>query len=305
MHAIELEKAPFDSRGAFNSANAVKILKARGDDFERVYPLLQDFGISRITKDHWRRVFTKNWDSPFDYCGYLLEQGSEVKGFLGLLFSERTINGRPETFCNMTSWMVKQESRGHSLKLLLEALKLKDCTFTNFTPSTGVANILKKLGFVDLQSGEQILLPVPGFSSKRTSYRCVVDLDEISERLSETDRKIFTDHRNLDCRHVLISDGENYCYLIVKNRSHKRLPFARVHYLSNPELFAASIDALRSNLCWQLKVAGLMVESRYVDGRTFSYSRTYPQQCPAFFKSESVSARDIDTLYSEMILLHD
>src|SRR6476659_5760308 len=120
MQAIELEKAEVDSRGAFNSANAVKILKARGDDFERVYPLLQDFGISRITKDHWRRLFTKNWDSPFDYCGYLLEQGSEVKGFLGLLFSERTINGRRETFSNMTSLMVKRESRGHSMQLLLE-----------------------------------------------------------------------------------------------------------------------------------------------------------------------------------------
>ena len=305
MQAIELEKTPVDSSGAFDSANAVKIVKARGDDFERVYPLLQDFGISRITKDHWRLLFTRNWDSPQDYCGYLLEQGGEVKGFLGLLFSERTINDRRETFCNMTSWMVKQESRGHSLKLLLEALKLKDCTFTNFTPSTGVASILKRLGFVELQANEQILLPVPGFSYERTSYRCLVDLDEIRERLHETDRKVFADHRKLDCRHVLISDGEEYCYLIVKNRSYRRLPFARVHYLSNPELFVASIDALRTNLCWQLKVAGLIVESRYVDGRTFSYSRAYPQQCPTFFKSERVSARDIDTLYSEMILLHD
>jgi hypothetical protein len=305
MQTIELEEAPFEHRGGLNSANTVKVVKAHPDDFERVYPLLQDFGISRLTKDHWLRLFTKNWDSAEAHCGYLLEQGGEVKGFLGLLFSERTIKGRLEKFCNLTSWMVKQESRPHSLQLLLEALKLRDCTFTNFTPSTGVASILKKLGFIELQSSEQILLPVPGFSYQRTSYRCLVDLGEIQERLSEADRKIFTDHRDLDCRHVLISDGEKYCYLILKTRSYKRLPFARVHYLSNPELFASSIDALRTNLCWRLKVAGLMVENRYVGGRAFSYSRNYPQQCPAFFKSDSVGPGDIDTLYSEMILLHD
>jgi hypothetical protein len=305
MQAIELQKAPADPLYGSNSANTLKIAKARADDFERVYPLLQAFGISRITKDHWRRLFANNWDSPEDYCGYVLDQGGEAKGFLGLLFSERTINGRLEKFCNLTSWMVKQESRGHSLQLLLEALKLKDCTFTNFTPSTGVARILKKLGFAELESSEQILLPVPGFSYARTSYRCLVDLDEIGERLSGMDRKIFTDHQGLDCRHVLLSDGEKYCYLILKNRSYKRLPFARVHYLSNPELFALGIDALRTNLCWRLKVAGLIIDNRYVNGRAFAYARAYPQQCPAFFKSSTVSASDIDTLYSEMILLHD
>lgn len=134
MQAFVLQKAPAALQVGSDSANAVKIAKARIADFERVYPLLQDFGISRITKDHWRRLFTRNWDSPEDYCGYLLDQDGEVKGFLGLLFSERTINGRLEKFCNMTSWMVKQESRGHSLQLFLEALKLKDCTFQTSRP---------------------------------------------------------------------------------------------------------------------------------------------------------------------------
>jgi hypothetical protein len=250
-------------------------------------------------------LFTTNWDSPENHCGYLLEHDGEVKGFLGLLFSERTVHGGLEKFCNMTSWIVKQEARGHSLKLLLEALKLKDYTFTNFTPSHDVATILQKLGFTELQGSEQILLPVPGFSYARTSYRCVFDIEEIGRRLNDVDRKIFTDHQGFNCRHVLVSEGDRYCYLIFKNRVYKRLPFARVHYLSNRELFASSIDSIRTNLCWRLKVAGLMVNSRYVDGQGFSYSRPYPQQCPTFFKSGSLRASDIDTLYSEMILLHD
>jgi len=305
MQAIELEKAPFYPLDESNSADPVSVVKARAGDFERVYPLFEDFGISRITKEDWRHLFARNWDSSEDYYGYVLDQGGDVKGFLGLIFSERIINGHREKFCNMTSWTVKQESRGHSLQLLLEALKLGNCTFTNFTPSVGVASILRKLGFTELEAGAQVLLPVPGFSLVRTSYSALLDIDEIGKRLSETDRKIFTDHRGFNCRHLLISDGEEYCYLVLKNRSYKRLPFARVQYLSNPELFASSIDALRTNLCWRLKVAGLIVENRYVDGRTFSYSKAYPQQCPTFFKSVSVSARDIDTLYSEMILLHD
>src|ERR1700741_4322918 len=109
MQVVELLRAP---EAIAAQVDGVTIEKAFPDDFERVYPLFEDFGISRLTRNHWHRLFTKNWDSTEDYCGYLLEQRGEVKGFLGLIFSERPINGGREKFCNMPSWTVKQEARG-------------------------------------------------------------------------------------------------------------------------------------------------------------------------------------------------
>ena len=290
--------------------NLVTIQKAVSADFERVYPLLLEFNVPGITREDWRRLFTNDWKSPEDFCGYLLLDHGEVKGFLGLLFSTRTINGKSEKFCNMTSWIVRDQYRGQSLRLLLEALKLQNYTITNFTPSQTVNTILKKLGFADLKTSQRILFPIPSAALSRlrfsrSQYRCIFDLEKIRQSLSESDQTIFADHQNVPCRHVLIAAANDYCYLVLKNKVHRHLPFARAHYVSNRPLFLAAVDAVRSKICWKLKVAGLMIDERYFGDGTFSYSGGYPQQCPAFFRSGTLGESEIDTLYSEMILLHD
>jgi hypothetical protein len=118
------------------------------------------------------------------------------------------------------------------------------------------------------------------------------------------DRAIFDDHRSF-ARHVLISSQNDYCYLVFKNRVYRHLPFARAHYVSNRPLFREAVDSVRHKICWRLKVAGLMIDERYLGDGNFNFSSSYPPQGPAFFKSGTVSGNDIDTLYSEMILLHD
>jgi len=296
--------------GERNFKNLITIEKAVSDDFERVYPLLLAFNIPRITREDWRRLFINIWKSQEASCGYLLAVDGEVNGFLGLLFSTRTLNGKLEKFCNMTSWIVRDQYRHQSLRLLLEALKLKEYTITNFTPSQTVAAILKKVGFAELKSSQRILFPIPSaaFSLLRpgnSKYRCIFQLENIRQELSESDRTIFDDHSTLPCRHVLISSENDYCYLVLKNKAHRRLPFARTHYVSNRPLFKEAIDSVRNKICLKLKIAGLMVDERYLNGAGFRYSSGYAQQCPAFFRSATVGENDIDTLYSEVVLLHD
>ena len=283
----------------------VTIEKATGKDFERVYPLLLDFNNPGISCEDWRQIFTRNWSSPENYCGYLLLANGEVKGFLGLLFSTRIINTRVEKFCNMTSWIVKEDFRSHSLRLLLEVLKLKHYTVTNFTPSKTASVILKKLGFVEIKTSQRILFPVPTAAAVRSKIKCVFDLEEIRKTLDQADRNIFDDHQGFDCRHVLILSGHDYCYMVLKNKGHRHLPFARMHYVSNRDLFIGAVDSVRTKISWRLKVAGLMVDERYVGGRMFRHSGSYPQQSVPFFKSGTLGDTDIDTLYSEMILLHN
>ncbi|MFN2512396.1 MAG: hypothetical protein ABR568_13390 [Pyrinomonadaceae bacterium] len=292
-------------RGEQNLGNLITIEKAVGEDFERVYPLLLEFNVPGITREDWLRLFTNNWRSSEDFCGYLLLGDGEVKGFLGLLFSTRTINGKREKFCNLTSWIVREQYRNHSLRLLLEALKLQSYTITNFTPSNTVAAILKKVGFTEMETAHRILFPIPSAFMGHSNHRCVFDLENIRHELNERDRAIFDDHCHLPCRHVLISSENDYCYLVFKNKVHRHLPFARSHHVSNRPLFRSAIDSVRNKICWKLKIAGLMVDERYLGGSRFKYSSEYPQQCPAFFRSATVGHDDIDTLYSEMILLHD
>lgn len=280
------------------------IRKATSEDFERVYPLLQSFAGSPIPKATWRKIFETPWPTDEDFCGYVLQKDNETKGYLGLVFSRRILNGRTEKFCNMTSWIVSEDCRSHSLPMLLKALALKDYTFTNFTASPTVAQILLKLGFKEFPVDQLVFLPVPRLGAHENS--CVFELNSIRPHLQGEDRRIFDDHQSLNCQHLLLQSDRGNCYLLLKKTTRKHLKFAKVHYLSNIEVFHASIESLTAKICIRLKVFGVMVDQRYLGGRTFTGARPYPHQRKGYFKSSSlVDDKVLDTVYSELVVLHN
>ncbi|MCP9496440.1 MAG: hypothetical protein MSG64_18515 [Pyrinomonadaceae bacterium MAG19_C2-C3] len=296
-------RAPCDAGEV--SETMITIEKAVADDFERVYPLLLSFGSTRNSKDDWRRLFVNHWDNPEDFCGYMLLKDGEVKGFLSLIFSVRVLNDRIEKLCNMNSWVVSEDCRGQSLAMLLKVLKLKDYTITNFTPSKSVQTISSKMGFTHIETQQQLLLPVPRLSvGARTKWRCVFGKSAIREKLNDVELKILEDHEGLGCENLLISADNDYCYLVVKRMKRRHLPIAKIHYISRPDLFIEAIDALRNSLCLGLRVMALVVDDRFLRGQTLQYARKYPQYCMTITNSESLDTHDIDTLYSELILLH-
>lgn len=283
------------------------IQKAVSDDFERVFPLFEGFGDALIPKESWQKIFAPPWKSPEDFCGYLLLQNNDVKGYLGLIFSERLIDCKPEKFCNMTSWIVKQEFRSHSMLLLLESLKLKNYTLTNFTASPTVATILKRLGFTELPMHQQVVLPFPDLSLGAHSCTCVFDPARIRTRLAEVDCSIFDDHQQLNCKHLLLSSEKDDCYVVLKKTWRKHLPFAKIHYVSRPDVFVACIERLALKICLWFQVCGVMVDERYLRGHVLKRGVSYPHQRRAYIKAAS-NAIDVtltDTLYSELVVLHN
>jgi hypothetical protein len=282
------------------------IRKAVSADFDQVYPLLSGFGDSPIAKESWRKIFVPPWPTSEDFCGYVLLQDGAVKGYLGLIFSQRMLNNKAEKFCNMTSWIVNEDCRSQSLKLLLEVLKLKDYTLTNFTASPTVATILSKLGFTEFAVHQRVLLPLPRIAFTRRGQRCDFDAGLIRSKLSGADLRIFGDHEGLDCRHLLLQSDRGDCYVVLKNTERKRLTWAKVHYLSNAAVFHECMESLLAGICFRLRVCGVMVDERYVEGYRFRASVGYPHQRRAYFKSNSVVDKNlIDTLYSEVVILHD
>lgn len=281
------------------------IEKAFTEDFERVYPhLLQSFGDS-LSKEEWRKSFVSQWRSPEDFCGYMLLQDGQVKGYLGLLFSNRILDNRIEKFCNMHSWCVSEDARGKSLSLLLEMLKLKDYTITNFTASPTVATILSRLGFTSFEVHQQVIFPLPHLRLKSRSWVCDFDLKEIRSYLNDRDQTIFDDHQHFNCEHLLLRSNGRYSYVVLKKTKRKKMPFAKVHYLSDAENFIESIESLTAMICMRLKVVGVMVDDRYLMEQKLRTSIRYPHQRKAYFKSGSAPDKNrIDTLYSELVVLH-
>jgi hypothetical protein len=282
------------------------ICKATSEDFERVFPLLQDFENAAISKQTWKKIFALPWKTEEDFCGYLLIKDGEVKGYLGLIFSRREFKDRTEKLCNMTSWIVDQDCRSQSLSLLLELLKLKDYTLTNFTASPTVQNIVSKLGFQEFKVDQRVLLPVPAFALTRAANKCEFDLQAIQSKLSGEELRIFSDHQGLNCRHLLLQCPSGDCYVVLKNTRRKKLTFAKVHYLGNAAVFKICIESVIAKICVRLRVFGLMVDERYIAGHSFRGSLKYPQQRQAYFRSNSaIDSNRIDTIYSELVILHD
>jgi len=130
-------------------------------------------------------------------------------------------------------------------------------------------------------------------------------LQVIRTKLGGNDLTIFDDHQGLKCLHLLLESDNSYCYVVLKQTKRKNLPFAKVHYLSNVNVFHQSMESLVANICVHFRVFGVMVDERYIQGRKFRASMKYPHQRKAFFKSNSVANENrIDTLYSELVILH-
>jgi len=286
----------------------LKIEKVTTEDFERVYPQLQKFNSAEVSKEDWRKLFVKYWESPEDFCGYMLVKDGEVKGFLGLIFSRRILDGEVHKFCNMTSWIVDADARSHSIFLLLETLKLKGYTFTNFSASDTVGAVLSKLGFKGFEVNQWVLPPLPNLFLQGRGYTCQLDLGKIRLELNENDRIIFDDHKNLGCEHVLLKErAGGYAYVILRKTQRRNIPLAKVQYVSNGEHFAKAFEKFIVKICLRIKALGVMGDDRYLGNYKLRKSIRYPHPRKAYFKPnpETLDVNRIDTLYSELVVLYN
>jgi hypothetical protein len=278
--------------------------KALAEDFKDVYPLLLEFNNPRLAREDWKEIFTNHWGKQQDYFGYMLVNNDKVVGFLALIFSARLINDKIQKFCNIGSWIVKKEYRSETALLILPVLKLKEYTLTVSTPSKEVYLMLKKLGFKDLETHINIILPLP--SLVRLSENCLVEFDKnaIKGYLSQGDLKIYRDHLKFETIHMLLRSGDENCYVVLNKTKKRFFPFARIHYISNLELFLKYIGHIKARVCLRLRVCGLLISQWYLKNCKPSGLIRIRRPQPTLFKSDSVEKDDIDTLYSEQFLLN-
>src|SRR5262245_63295523 len=114
--------------------------------FDDVLPLLLELD-SAYSREKWREIFGYQWESDEGYVGFALVNDRKVVGFNGAIFNRRIIDGRATRFCNLTSWIVKEQYRTESLRLVFPILKLKGYTVTNLTMNERVWEDSSSFGF--------------------------------------------------------------------------------------------------------------------------------------------------------------
>ena len=245
-------------------------------------------------------MFVPRWGSDESYVGFILEENDQAVGYLGTLFSVREINGRMEKFCNLYTWIIKEEYRTEGLPLLFQVLKMKGVTVTNFTGNR-VAPILTKFGFKPIDTTLNILLPLPTLSD---GCELIFDPARIVPLLDAHDRRVFDDHRGFKYPFVLIKASDGLSLLSFKKVKRKYLPVLELHYLSGRAVFLKHIRHVLPILCLRTRTLGLMVGDHFLNGTSAPFSITIPQRQLRLFRSKTVSVEEMDTMYSELQVLN-
>ncbi|MBX6722001.1 MAG: hypothetical protein IRY92_01990 [Dactylosporangium sp.] len=230
----------------------------------------------------------------------LVSDGAVVGVYLAF-YSERTIAGRRERFCNLGAWCVLPEHRFHSLRLLRALLAQPGYTFTDLSPSGNVipVNTRMKFDFLDTTTALVPALPrLAWFGRGRVS----ADPAVIEDTISGDDLERYRDHAGAAAaRHLVLVRGNEWCYLVFRKDRRKRLPFfASILYASNPELLRAMGGRLSRHLLFRHGVLAILAELRVVRHRPrLSVMVRSPRR--KMFKSDHLTADQIDYLYSELV----
>jgi Predicted molecular chaperone distantly related to HSP70-fold metalloproteases len=277
---------------------------AQPDDVDSICDLLErHFG--GITRSEWQKLFQYSWSAEKPDCGWVLDAGGETErrlvGFVGTVYSERTVNGRAERLCNLTSLCVDEEYRAMAPLLLAAVIRRRDVTLTCLTPAPSVCVMLKAAGFAPLDTGKLIVPPFANlFGLLKGLPKIECGAARIRDRLDDEQRRILDDHVPYGCLPVLVSRGDRRCFLLAKRRVRQHLPISEILFASDADVLARNMEAITWAIVAHQRTGALMCSRRLFGD---SPPAGMINERPSLFRSQRITPGQIDHLYSEFVLL--
>ena len=290
-------------------------------------PQIRQFLTARYTHDMTAQEITRlldyRWQKEEDYCGYQLLAGETIVGFMGLIFSQRQLNGTTQKFCNLTTLYVEEDYRDRTFLLYRPVLGLREHTLLDLTPTRRVWMMGKRLGFRDLDAHLQVLLPfqVQATTDKiaktgkielpdQAELHISHDPTAIAPQLNTTQQLILQEHLPYACQHLLVRSQDRYCYIVYSTFGRKNMRYCYIHFISDVDFFAAYDRPIRGALLGRAQAVFGLVDARLIAEHELAWSCVYPVEAPklykpsASFQASQLRPEHIDNLYSELILLN-
>jgi hypothetical protein len=252
----------------------------------------------------YRRFFEYQW-APRPNLGFLIEEGTSVRGFIGAIYSVRKIRGADHRICNINSWSVDEAHRKLSLAMAMRLLAQPGYSFTCFSPAEVVVECLRFFKFETWHVEKVLFTPAHGLRNAVRRPRVRVLTPEsagaaFEAALDDTQRQIHRDHAPYRCGQMLIERGDRRSYVVTVRRGRGARAFADVLHASDPALFVEAIAYTHLPL-WRAHRTFLTgIDQRFVEHvgpTTYVYRGLRPLQ----YRSASLTLHDIDTLYSELV----
>ncbi|MGY8685835.1 acetoacetate--CoA ligase [Bradyrhizobium sp. UFLA05-153] len=283
-------------------------LRAVGPDDEKAVCRFLEESFPAIKAATWRRLFHHGWSDHGH--GFMLLDGDAVVGFVGAIAARRQVNGKAAVVCNISSWAVHPKYRGGGMALLAAVLGDESLTYTAFTPGATSWAALLGQRFTPLDSQQIFMPPMLHAETLVRPSRPAINFDPavVRERLTSEQRQIFDDHAPYDCLQLTVSDGSDDAYLVVKRRTHLtglgrvlpvRIPYSEILHCSAPELLSRHLERVKLAILRRQWTAALVADARLFLVRP----RGMMRPLRACYRSPVLAAGELDTLYSEIVLL--
>lgn len=257
----------------------------------------------RIAPDAWVASLLHPWSESRPNFGFQLRDGGALKGVFCAIYSDQSIDNRVERFCNPHSWCVLGDYRKHSLGLALALIKQPGYHFTMLTPNPNVAEIFLRLGFKPLGERVAVLPNSPSPTAAVGSNIAEFDRDVIASYLSGSVLRDFELHREIPwLKFLAFGKGSDICLIVYKTGRWKRLPCARIMYISDSAAFDRHVHLMKHCLLLRHGLLVSRVEARFLcrDPRIAYWDR---RRQAKLFKSPTVRDSQISDLYSELASL--
>ncbi len=282
----------------------LKVLPAKKENFDKVYPLLIKIPSPiSIPKETWRNLFNQQWDGQVEPLGYVLMKENEIVGYIGLITVQREIQGQRHEIMDLTSWTVKKQYGVHAIQMLLPFIQDQKRTLRCFTPAKSIDVIFRRFGFQELNAFLQII-PFWAISFGQNDYEISFDIEGNRQLLTKEDWQIYCDHRKFSSEHFIIKKDQTYCYVIAKRIFKKKLPFLHIHYMSDKKQFAQGIQKFVGTICCRSRTLGLMIFEHCLGQERLPGVIKMKMRAKPLFRSVYLKPEDIDSLYSEFFVLN-
>ncbi len=270
-------------------------------DIEPICALLHEKMNAKIPVQRWRRLMSYPWMENKPDLGRVVEENGRILGFVGMVYSDRLIEGEKERFVSISSWFLDRTLRGRGLGAGLMAAATDDpkITYNNVTSSDRVLAIVDAVGYRVLDDYRYMWRkrgpPGPGL-------RCEWDAGTISGQIGEDGQRLIDDHAGLPVRPVLVEAGGGrvLMFFSVKLKGEDVTYFDLLH-TGDRALLVDHGQALADAIL-PVGPAVLAADCRFVDGAPGGAERE-AFAVPRFYKSTRLAPAQIDLLYSELQLL--
>ena len=218
---------------------------------------------SYLKKQHFIEYETIKKNFLIQYCekypvGYMLKYQNRPIGFLGTLFSIRSIKNKKKLFCNIHSWLVDINHRIAS-QLLFKKI-LNKCIITVLTARPGLTRTFKEMGFKSFQMKYRILCLINFsyfFNGKKNIF---INMNKswIFKKIKNKNIRIYNEHADEKFVKFIIYDNKkktDYSFVVGKIVKKKKFfKVLNIIYADNEVFFRKNWKAIQTNILSSFKI---------------------------------------------------